>query len=179
MLPSRLWCRETRRASLTSLSKFQTSNLLKPPLKSISRTGCRCALRRERRWSAATRLRELRRVLESRDASWSAATRRGVRVPLRRDALRCSRRGARSAAMRFRAPRRGSERRGARSSVRWDGGANGQAPPPICPAIPVRRPWPCTFSAHHPRRHAWGRLRRRGLGAGAVEVTDDARCLKE
>jgi hypothetical protein len=46
------------------------------------------------------------------------------------------------------------------------GGANGRrrrskrAPPaPVCPAVPVRRPW--TFSVADPRGHAWSRLRRR------------------
>ena len=82
------------------------------------------------------------------------------------------------------APRPGAPRRGARSVVRSRRGAVLLS----CAATPgqtgggavvVRRQCLCTFPASYPRRHAWGRLRRRGLGADAVEVTDDARCLKE
>jgi hypothetical protein len=35
------------------------------------------------------------------------------------------------------------------------------------PRVPVRRPWPCTFSAKHPRRRA---------GTGSAGVVAPAKC---
>ena len=64
-----------------------------------------------------------------------------------------ARRSARWHVLFYRAPGGRGKRPG--SAARWDGGANGT--PPVCPAVPVRRPWPCTFSANHQRRRAFSR----------------------